>query len=178
MRLAIASIGICLAFMPHAQAEQSPTEFLMALSGNFSGKGEALISVTQEQVRIQCKINNSFDANAGNLQIKGKCATTRGKRKIDGSLVIENQQIKGTFLSPSADSEITKTTSAFEEGHLVTYISFVNKTSGALTRIRQIVSTNGDGGFKSLFQRFDNASKTYRDTGVVHFNRIVETSTN
>ncbi len=178
MRTASALVGLFVLVSQPATAGQSPASFLSSLSGSFKGKGEALVSVTREKVRIQCKLDNRFDKSAGQLSIKGRCATTQGKRKIDGTLQVVNTTIRGTFLSPSSDSEITKTRSAYENGRLVTYISFVNKTSGELTRIRQILSSNGDGSFVSRFQRFDNASDKYRDTGIVNFTPIVAAGTN
>ena len=156
----------------------SPAEFLGSLSGEFQGKGEALMSVTQEKVRIQCKLENTYDTAKQQLYLSGKCATTQGKRKIDGTLTIVEDSIKGSFLSPSSDSEITKTSSVFKDGQLVTYISVVNKTSGALTRIRQILSVQDENRFKSRFQRFDNASDQYHDTGVVTFIRRQTAQTN
>ena len=179
MKSASALVVSMMLFASPANASGlSPAEFLGSLSGVFQGKGEALISVTQETVRIQCKLDNSFDKAAEKLSISGICATTQGKRKIDGTLSVVEASIKGSFLSPSSDSEITKTSSVFENGQLVTYISVVNKTSGALTRIRQILSVGDKNSFTSRFQRFDNASDEYHDTGVVTFIRNQTAQTN
>lgn len=152
-----------------ARAEDTPEKFLEALNGEFRGRGEAIVELGNRQERVSCKLENAFDVEQKVLSISGVCATTQGKAEVDGKLSMIDGEVVGTFLSPFANSEITQETSKYDEGKLILSTSFVNKDTGNLSRMRQIVVSDPEGGFNSTFQKFDNALGDYKDTGYVEF---------
>lgn len=150
-------------------ASDSPEKFLQGLNGEFRGRGEAVIEISNTQERVSCKLDNNFNAEQKTLSIVGVCATTQGKAQVDGKLSLVNGKVVGSFLSPFKNSEITQETSSYNDGKLTISTSFVNKDTGNLSRMRQIVVSNSSGGFNSTFQKFDNAADGYKDTGYVEF---------
>ncbi len=150
-------------------AADSPEKFLEGLNGEFRGRGEAVIEISKSQERVSCKLDNAFNSEEKILSIVGVCATTQGKAKVDGKLSMVNGKVVGSFLSPFKNSEITQETSDYNDGKLIISTSFVNKDTGNLSRMRQIVVSNPEGGFNSTFQKFDNAAGGYKDTGFVEF---------
>jgi len=152
-----------------AWAEETPEKFLEALNGEFRGRGEAVLEITNQQERVSCKLDNIFSSEEQILNIAGVCATTQGKAEVEGKLSVVDGKVVGSFLSPFKNSEITQETSDYKDGKLVLSTSFVNKDTGNLSRMRQIVASNPEGGFNSTFQKFDNAAGDYKDTGYVEF---------
>lgn len=155
-----------------ALAEETPKTFLETLNGKFKGRGEAVIEISNSQERVSCKLDNALDNQSNILNVSGVCATTQGKASVDGKLEIKEGKVVGTFISPFKDSEITQSSSVYDSGKLVLSTSFVNKNTGNLSRMRQIVESNSKGGFNSTFQKYDNASKAYKDTGFVSFSPV------
>ncbi len=155
-------------------ADETAETFLENLKGEFRGRGEAVIELSNRQERISCKLDNTLNDIAKSLDISGVCATTQGKASVNGKLEVINGEVKGSFLSPFSDSEITQSKSTYSEGKLVLSTSFVNKSTGNLSRMRQIVVSNDAGGFNSTFQKFDNAAGDYKDTGFVEFSPVGE----
>lgn len=150
-------------------AADSPEKFLQGLNGEFRGRGEAVIEISNSQERVSCKLDNAFNAEQKTLSIAGVCATTQGKAQVDGKLALKDGKVVGSFLSPFKNSEITQEASDYNDGKLIISTSFVNKNTGNLSRMRQIVVSNPQGGFNSTFQKFDNATGGYQDTGFVEF---------
>lgn len=150
-------------------AADSPEKFLEGLNGEFRGRGEAIIELSNRQERVSCKLDNDFNSEQQILKIAGVCATTQGKANVDGQLSLVNGKVVGSFLSPFKDSQITKETSNYTNGKLTISTTLVNKNTGNLSRMRQIVVSNPEGGFNSTFQKFDNAAGNYKDTGFVAF---------
>lgn len=150
-------------------AADSPEKFLEGLNGQFRGRGEAVIELSNRQERVSCKLENAFNSQQQILKIAGVCATTQGKANVDGKLSMVNGKVVGSFLSPFKNSEITQEASDYNNGKLIISTSFVNKNTGNLSRMRQIVVSNPQGGFNSTFQKFDNATGGYKDTGYVEF---------
>lgn len=150
-------------------AADSPEKFLEGLNGEFRGRGEAVIELSNRQERVSCKLDNAFNSEQQILNIAGVCATTQGKAKVDGKLSMVDGKVVGSFLSPFKNSEITQEASDYNDGKLIISTSFVNKSTGNLSRMRQIVVSNPTGGFNSTFQKFDNATGGYKDTGYVEF---------
>jgi len=158
-----------LSFSGASFAADSPEKFLEGLNGEYRGRGEAIIELSNRQERVSCKLDNAFNSEQQTLNIVGVCATTQGKAKVDGKLSMVDGKVVGSFLSPFKNSEITQETSNYDDGKLTISTSFVNKDTGNLSRMRQIVITNPEGGFNSTFQKFDNAAGDYKDTGFVEF---------
>lgn len=155
-----------------AYAADTPAGFLEKLNGEFRGRGEALIEISNSQERVSCKLDNNLNKEANILDITGVCATTQGKAQVDGKLQVKDGKVVGSFISPFKDSEITQSSSNYDGKKLVLSTSFVNKSTGNLSRMRQIVESNSKGGFNSTFQKYDNASKAYKNTGFVSFSRV------
>lgn len=166
--LALATLSVTV-LAEAAWAEETPEKFLETLNGEFRGRGEAVLEITNQQERVSCKLDNNFSSEEQILSITGVCATTQGKAEVEGKLSVVDGEVVGSFLSPFKNSEITKETSYFADGKLVLSTSFVNKDTGNLNRMRQIVVSNPEGGFNSTFQKFDNAAGDYKDTGYVEF---------
>ncbi|MEM9278701.1 MAG: hypothetical protein AAGA76_09010 [Pseudomonadota bacterium] len=154
-----------------ALAGDSAQEFLQKLEGNFRGKGEAVIPVSQKVERVSCSVSNTFNAESNTLSIQGKCATTQGKSKVEGSLQVKDEKVEGSFLSPFSNSTITQSASDYHEGRLILSTSIVDNSSGNLSRLRQIISMTEDGGFVADFQKFENSSQSYKDRGSVVFQK-------
>ena len=166
------TILILLAFnlvAPGTSAEETPEKFLEALNGEFRGRGEAIIDISDRQERVSCKLDNAFDDEQKVLNISGVCATTQGKAEVAGKLSMINGEVVGSFLSPFKNSEITQEASNYVQGKLILSTSFVHKETGNLSRMRQIVVSDPEGGFNSTFQKFDNSLGDYKDTGYVEF---------
>ncbi len=151
------------------RAENTAEEFLEALNGEFRGRGEAVVELSNNLERVSCKLINAFDAEQKILSIEGVCATTQGKASVDGKLSMVDGKVVGSFLSPFEDSEIIEEISDYQDGKLILSSSFVNKDTGNLNRMRQIVVSSPEGGFNSTFQKFDNVAGDYKDTGYVKF---------
>lgn len=166
--LSFALLGSTL-FAGVVNAEETAEKFLETLNGEFRGRGEAIIELSNNQERVSCKLNNAFDAEQKVLSIQGVCATTQGKASVEGKLTMVDGKVVGSFLSPFKNSEITQETSDYDDGKLILSTSFVNKDTGNLSRMRQIVVSGEEGGFNSTFQKFDNAAGDYKDTGYVEF---------
>ncbi|MGI9350317.1 MAG: hypothetical protein ACR2O3_02040 [Rhizobiaceae bacterium] len=156
----------------NAFATDTALEFVQQLEGKFRGKGEAVIPISQKVERVGCSVLNTFQVDTQTLVIHGKCATTQGKSNVKGSLQVTDDGVAGSFLSPFADSTITQSSSVFQEGRLIVSTSIVNNSTGNLSRLRQIISKNEEGGFTAVFQKFENASDTYHDSGTVVFMRL------
>ncbi len=150
-------------------AEETPAKFLETLNGEYRGRGEAIMELSNQQERVSCKLDNNFSTEENILSIVGVCATTQGKAEVQGKLSVVDGQVVGSFLSPFKNSKVTKETSNYDNGTLVISTSFVNNDTGNLSRMRQIVVSNPAGGFNSTFQKFDNAAGDYKDTGYVEF---------
>lgn len=163
------SLFACVFMSGNSIAGDSPEKFLEALNGEFRGRGEAVIELSNRQERVSCKLENAFNSEQQVLNIVGVCATTQGKAKVDGKLSMVDGKVVGSFLSPFKNSDKTQETSNYDDGKLTISTSFVNKDTGSLSRMRQIVVSNPDGGFNSTFQKFDNAAGGYKDTGYVEF---------
>lgn len=159
--------SLCLSSV--SLAADSPEKFLEGLNGEYRGRGEAVIEISNRQERVSCKLENAFNSEQQTLNIAGTCATTQGKANVDGKLSMVDGKVVGSFLSPFKNSEITQETSNYNDGKLTISTSFVNKDTGNLSRMRQIVVSNPEGGFNSTFQKFDNAAGGYKDTGFVKF---------
>ena len=136
----------------NAFATSTALEFLQQLEGKFRGKGEAVIPISQKVERVGCSVENTFHADTQTLAIDGKCATTQGKSDVKGSLQVMDDGVEGSFLSPFADSTITQSSSVFQDGRLIVSTSIVNNSTGNLSRLRQIIAGNEEGGFTAIFQ--------------------------
>ncbi|MEM9329725.1 MAG: hypothetical protein AAGA53_00265 [Pseudomonadota bacterium] len=164
-------VGLLLTTVPlsHAYSADTADEFLKLLSGKFKGHGEAVIPVSKKVERVSCSVSNTLNDEALLLQIEGKCATTQGKSNVQGSLQVNETGIVGSFISPFANSTITQSASEFSDGRLILSTSIVNNNTGNLSRLRQIITLNEEGGFVAVFQKYENASGEYQDSGKVVF---------
>lgn len=173
--LAIIALSICSAnAQDQAQDGEedavTPQAFLQALAGNFRGRGEVLVGTAKDMDRVSCRLSNSLEEGTFVLSVKGTCATTQGRVNVDGILKMDGDTgIVGSFISTNANSEVTKSISAYENGTLTLSLSMVHKQTGNLSRTRQVVVTDETGGFQTTFYRFENASDAYRQTGSVVF---------
>jgi len=161
-------------FVSQLHADENAKAFLENLDGNFRGQGEAVTELSNRQERVSCRVENKLNTESSVLQISGVCATTQGKANVSGKLEIVNGKVVGSFISPFKDSQITQSSSNFQNGKLILSSSLINKSTGSLSRTRQIVQRGKEGGFNSTFQRFDNASGDYKNTGYVEFTPVGE----
>lgn len=171
-KLLLVSAIVSCVLNTNAFADETPKTFLEGLKGEFRGRGEAVVELSNQKVRLSCKLANNVSSNSTVLDISGVCATTQGKANVNGKLQVVGNKVEGSFISPFKDSEITQSSSQYNNGKLVLSTSFVNKTTGNLSRMRQIVESAPQGGFNSTFQKYDNASGAYKNTGFVKFSPV------
>jgi len=166
-------VTACMIFCTSSAFSQSAgaaESFLASLSGDYRGRGQVVLPFKSDREPVSCRVSNNYNAGSKALQVKGNCATAQGRNNVSGKLSVKDRSVVGNFLSPFSSSQITKSSSSFSGGRLVVSTSLVNKNTGNLTRVRQIV-TRSRSGFISTFQRYDNASKAYKNTGTVRFTK-------
>ena len=163
-----------LCFTASTAFADSASEFLGLLDGKFRGRGMAVLEFSEEEQRVSCRIENQFDEAKSELKISGECASTQGKTVVNGKLQVKDGEIVGSFISPFPNSELTTSNGVFSNGGLVVSATFVENDTGNLRRIRQIVSTPNESGFKSRIQSYDNETKAFKDAGSMEFSRTGE----
>lgn len=143
--------------------------FLRQLQGSYRGRGVALIPGRPKEERVICQIANLFDEAESALVIEGECASTMGKTRVDGRLAQDGERVTGSLIHALKGATMTTSRGVFsEDGALVVFSSFVNNSSGNLTRTRQVIR-NDEAGFAADFYTFDNASGDYRPVGSIAF---------
>ena len=165
----LTSLVLQVQTMPAFADSHDLSAFLASLDGSYKGKGKAKISPAAEPQKIVCRVMNSFMDETATLHLVGNCASTQGKVKIDAEFSVVDGKFQGSFLAPIANSKVTKSDGVLVDGSLVVSTSYVNNGSGSLTRVRQIISPDEEGGFHATFLQFDNAAGDYLETGSVEF---------
>lgn len=137
-------------------------DFLQELAGKYSGKGVAKI-VGDKRDRVICKVENIFDTAKSELSLSGNCASVKGKGAISGKISHTGNKLKGVLIS-SANVDVTKSSGEIVDNKLVLSTYTVNKNTGNLSRIRQII-TKTKIGISAEFYRFDNKLGSYQRVG-------------
>lgn len=146
------------------------TSFLKGLDGAFRGRGKAIYANGKKTVNVSCQIANQLSSDGNDLKITGVCATTQGKAKVKGRLKLSGSKFSGAFFSPSATMKLTKSYGVVKGDALTMTSFFIDNSSGALTRIKQVVQKT-NAGFSSSISTYDNASKKYKTSGTIKFKK-------
>ena len=151
-------------------AKADAKAFFGTLEGKFKGRGKAVPQGGTKPVSISCRVSNTYSAGSGQLKISGNCASTQGKAKVSGALKHNGNRVSGSFISPFADMRLTSSSGSYSGGKLDVVSNFVEKGSGKLQRMRQIVKKAGNG-FRTDFYTFDSATKKYKAAGSIIFTK-------
>ena len=146
------------------------SDLFTKLDGKFRGSGTSIAGTNNKKVRISCQLTNSYDKAAGKLKMTGKCASSQGSRKVNGTITHAGNKVTGTYISLRSSIKITKTSGKIGSNSVSVYASFVDENSGSLGKIRQVIQLT-DGGFQANFFAFDNKTKKYKSVGVISFKR-------
>ncbi|MFK5979131.1 MAG: hypothetical protein QM488_09620 [Rhizobiaceae bacterium] len=162
---------VSVAFAPDTSVYAADAaSFLKGLDGSFRGRGKASYAKGKKKVNVSCQISNKLSADGNKLEVTGVCATTQGKANVKGQLILAGTKISGAFFSPSANMNLTKSFGEIKGNVLTVTSYFVSDQSGMLTRIKQVVQRTAKG-FSSSISTYDNASKTYRQSGLIKFKK-------
>ena len=167
-RATFLALGLTLAFAPAASADTAG-DFLKKLEGSYSGRGTAKILGSEDE-RIACKITNTYDAAATRLSLTGECASTKGKNPVSGSVTASGGALTGTFVAPSSNMKVTRSSGSIEGGRMVLLTALFDEKAGNLIRVRQEISAAADG-ITAMFFTYDNASGEYEKSGTIEFRR-------
>lgn len=155
---------------PVAQAKaETASDFLKSIEGQYSGRGKAKI-IGDTIDTVACKIVSDFEA--GKLAVSGDCASTKGKGKVNGGITANENKVAGTFVSPRPNLEITQSSGQFADGKMELFTSMVDHQKGGLIRVRQVISRTDDG-IRADFFRYDNRSKSYKESGSIDLTKRV-----
>lgn len=150
-------------------AAERGAAFLRQLQGSYRGRGVALIPGRPKEERVICQLTNQFEEEGSALVVEGECASTMGKTRVEGRLAQEGERVTGSLMNALKGSTMTRSRGVFsEDGALVVFSSFVNNSSGNLTRTRQVIRKE-EAGFAADFYTFDNASGDYEPVGSIAF---------
>ncbi len=150
-------------------AAERGTAFLRQMQGTYRGRGVALIPGRPKEEKVICQLTNQFDEEGSALVVEGECASTMGKTRVEGRLAQEGERVTGSLINALKGSTMTKSRGVFsEDGALVVFSSFVNNSSGNLTRTRQVIRKE-EAGFAADFYTFDNATGEYEPVGSIAF---------
>lgn len=166
-RLTLAT-AVFLALPTLANADGA-TDFLKSLEGDYAGRGKAML-IGEKADKIACKISNTFDEAENMLVLDGECASTKGKDKIKGGVTTVNNTFEGAFVSPRNGMTITQNSGRFAGGKMILSVSMIEKSSGRLVRIQQIISKSGQN-IQAKFLTYDNATSTYKESGDITLNK-------
>ena len=150
---------------PSLAAADATSEFMKSLAGKYSGKGVAIITGSKSE-KVACRIENSFDEGENRLSLEGKCASTKGKGDVSGSIAAEGKNISGTFLAPNKNMKVTQSSGRIQGDELVLFTSLYDDKAGQLTRIQQVIEKTSSGIAASFFT-YDNATKKYEKSGSI-----------
>ena len=142
---------------------ETAADFLKSIEGSYSGRGKAKL-IGEKLDTVACKINNAFEDDR--LEVSGECASTKGKSKVNGGIVVDGEDVAGNFVAPKPNLEITQSSGEFAEGQMTLSTSMLDHQKGGLIRVRQIISRTEDG-IKADFFRYDNMSKSYKPSGSI-----------
>lgn len=166
------NIGLIVFFVLASSASalaDTTDKFLQELAGKYSGKGVAEI-VGAKRDRIICKVENTFDSTKGELSLSGNCASVKGKGAISGKISHVAGKLKGVLMS-GANVEVTKSSGRIVNNKLELSTYTVDKNTGNLSRIRQII-TKTKIGISADFYRFDNKLGAYQKVGNLVMKRL------
>lgn len=149
---------------------ETAAAFLKSLEGNYSGRGSAEI-VGKQKTKIACKIKSDFSQNNSKLTLSGQCASTKGKGEINGGITAKDNTIAGTFVSPKQGVKVTRSSGRFASGKLTLSASMFDEKAGKLIKVRQVISKLKNG-ISAKFFTYDNASKTYKQSGSLKLKKL------
>lgn len=146
------------------------SDLFTKLDGKFRGSGTSIVGSKNKKVRISCQLTNSYDKAAGKLKMTGKCASSQGSRKVNGTITHAGNKVTGTYISLRSSIKITRTSGKIGSNSVSVFASYVDENSGNLGKIRQVIQLKGSG-FQANFFAFDNKVKKYKPVGVISFKR-------
>lgn len=164
-------LGLTLAFLMSSQAQaETAADFLQSLEGNYSGRGKATF-IGDKKTKVACKISNTFTTDNANLVVSGECASTRGKGKVNGLIIANNNSVKGSFVAPRKGMEVTQSSGSYADGIMQLSTSMVDQEIGRLLKVRQIISRT-ESGISAKFFVYDNLTKTYEPSGAIDLKKL------
>lgn len=165
----VLATGFVLAGLGGAIAQDDASNFLANMEGEFRGKGTTHVALTKSQERVNCKLKNSFNAESGELQINGRCATAQGHAKVKGALTAANGSIAGSFLSPQIGKSVTRSNGKFENGELVLQLEMTDNMTGKKSQYVQIIRGVGGAAFETTLGKYDPSRGGYVQQGHITF---------
>lgn len=165
--LALLFVAGLLSAVPTQSKAETASDFLESIAGSYSGRGKAKF-IGDKLDTVACKIKNDFES--GKLAVTGECASTKGKGKVNGGITASGDTVAGTFVAPKPNLEITQSSGEFADGKMTLSTSMIDNQKGGLIRVRQII-TKIDDGIRAEFFRYDNMSKSYKESGSIELKK-------
>ncbi len=169
MKRILVAIAALMLIVPTASMAATNKVF-SALEGKFRGKGTAIVGSSGKKVRISCQLTNSYNEKTGKLKMNGKCASTQGKRKINGAIAHKGNSVSGSYFSVRSGVKMTKSSGKTNGSNMTIFASFFDEQIGSLIKIKQVIKVSG-GGFNANLLTYDNKTKKYKSAGKISFKR-------
>lgn len=157
--------------MGHAgmvQADED-ADFLRSLAGKFSGSGRAQIA-GHDPVKVSCRITNKVDGSGTRLSLAGRCASTKGKRLIRGSLQINGTKVSGNFIAPWSGARVLSSSGRVKGKTLTLNATIAHVKAKQPIKTRQIVRLTGKG-MAATFYHYDPVKRRYVNIGRISFSK-------
>ena len=168
-RLSLAlCLGLLAASMPASAAADAADDFLKSIEGKWRGRGTAIIPGRSGAERIVCQVTNSYSAETRQLRVNGECASTQGKTIVSGKLTHAGSSISGSLINAFKGATVTKSSGSMIGENMEVSSSFVDNSTGNLTRTRQVFRKS-PAGFTAEFFTFDNVSGAFKPAGTIAF---------
>ena len=151
-------------------ATAATNKVFSALEGKFRGRGTAIVGTSGKKVRISCQLTNSYNEKTGKLKMNGKCASTQGKRKINGAIAHKGNSVSGSYFSVRSGVKMTKSSGKTNGSNMTIFASFFDEQMGSLIKIKQVIKVSG-GGFNANLMTYDNKTRKYKTSGNISFKR-------
>lgn len=158
------------AFAIPAEAEaQDGAQLLASFQGNWRGSGETRPNPQSKPMRVTCKISASFDAANESLVNKGRCGSTQGTRKLDGTLKLDGDRLAGEFLGNAAPPGLQNQKLRIVKDMIVSEAEMEN--AGKMLKLRTFFMQPKDGAFLVQSQFYDYAKKDWVVAGEIEFKK-------
>lgn len=163
----IAAAAVMVA-VPGAIADGA--QMLAAYEGDWRGDGEARPNPQSKPTRVSCKISAVFDPSTSALSNTGRCGTTQGARKLEGTLVAKGDALSGDLFGNAATpAGVTNQKLRIADGMIVSEGQI--ETSGKVTRLRTFLTAPKDGAFTMQSQFYDWGTKDWIVAGEIEFRK-------
>lgn len=146
------------------------SDVLAAYEGDWRGSGEARPNPQSQPTRVSCKISATFDAAKAALFNTGRCGTTQGTRKLEGSIVASGDALSGDLFGNAATpAGVTNQKLSIKDGMIVSEGEM--ETSGKVLKLRTFLTTPKDGAFLMQSQFYDWGTKDWIVAGEIEFRK-------